>query len=193
VIEALRTARQDDTNLQLAHRLDRMTSGCLLFCKRSDVLRELHEAFRRGQISKKYLALVMGKPDADSFHVDLPLKKGTLRSGERMVQVDNTGKQAQSSFHVKKQFKTTALMEVELMTGRTHQIRVHASHAGHPVAMDKKYGHPEFNRQMKGLGLKRMFLHASCLEFRLAEMKKPVRIKADLPDDLKNILTAHGL
>lgn len=193
VIEALRSARQDNANLQLAHRLDRMTSGCLLFSKRNDVLRELHSAFRRGQINKKYLALVMGKPGANSFHVDLPLKKGTLISGERMVQVDNSGKQAQSNFHVKKQFKTAALMEVELLTGRTHQIRVHASHAGHPLAMDKKYGRPEFNRQMKELGLKRMFLHASCLEFRLTKMKKPMQIKADLPDDLKNILTVHGL
>ncbi|MDX1519873.1 MAG: pseudouridine synthase, partial [Gammaproteobacteria bacterium] len=123
VIEALRYARPDEKNLQLVHRLDRMTSGCLLFCKRTDTLRLIHRVMRDGQVSKKYLALVKGKPARREFRVDAALSKGHLKSGERMVEVSRDGKQAQSVFRVVRQFGRAALAEVELLTGRTHQIR----------------------------------------------------------------------
>ncbi|MCG8325246.1 MAG: RluA family pseudouridine synthase [Thiotrichales bacterium] len=192
VIEALRSLRPDEPGLQLAHRLDRMTSGCLLLCKDNATLREIHQRLRQGQVRKFYQALVMGHPGRKTFEVQLALRKGQLRGGERMVTVDATGKMSKSVFRQVRRFKRACLMEIELHTGRTHQIRVHASESGHPLAMDRKYGDTDFNRRMKGLGLKRMFLHANRVEFSL-DGGKPLVISAELPGDLDEFLQVRGL
>lgn len=188
VIEALRQHVPQHPNIQLAHRIDRMTSGCLLFCKSRDVLRQVHAALKNGEVKKTYLALLRGKPDQSDFEVDASLTSGNLHSGERMVNVDHEGKKAVTIFHCQQRYKTSSLYEVELLTGRTHQIRVHASHIGHPLAMDIKYGDANYNKQMKQFGLKRMFLHASRLEFQLESMREKISIQADLPDDLSQFL-----
>ncbi len=192
-IEALRAARPELENLQLVHRLDRMTSGCLLFCKRGDVLREVHQALRTGQVDKRYLALIRGRPRRKQFSVEAALSAGNLRSGERMVSIDSQGKQAHSDFRVVRLFKTAALAEVQLLTGRTHQIRVHAAHVGHPLAMDMKYGDRDFNKNMKALGLKRIFLHANSLTVRLESLEKPLQLTAELSDDLQTFMATPGL
>lgn len=187
IIEALRAGSKAYQGLHLAHRLDRMTSGCLLLCKRMDTLRQVNQLIRQGDTTKKYLTLVKGRAD-DHFSVNLPLKKGTLRGGERMVGVDHSGKAATSLFTVVRHYNSGTLMEVELVTGRTHQIRVHAAESGHPVAMDNKYGEIQYNREMKRLGLKRMFLHASSLSLHLPGETAPVVIEAPLPSELQNFL-----
>ncbi len=192
-IEALRAARPELENLQLVHRLDRMTSGCLLFCKRGDVLREVHQALRTGQVDKRYLALIRGRPRKKQFSVEAALSAGNLRSGERMVSIDSQGKQAHSDFRVVRLFKTAALAEVQLLTGRTHQIRVHAAHVGHPLAMDMKYGDRDFNKNMKALGLKRIFLHANSLTVRLESLEKPLQLTAEFSDDLQTFIATPGL
>ena len=165
VIEAMRVLRPEMRDLELVHRLDRETSGCLLISKKRSALRELHELLRSGKIGKHYLALCKGKWRGSARNIDAPLRKNVVSSGERIVRVSPDGKEALSRFIPKQRYKQATLMEVELMTGRTHQIRVHAQHAGHPLAGDGKYGDKEFNQEMKVIGLKRLFLHAFKLRF----------------------------
>src|SRR5512141_463858 len=138
-IELLRAARPEDT-LELAHRLDRDTSGVLVFARRRAALIELQALIRDGQITKQYLALLCGHPKRAKFDVNVPLRKSSLQGGERMVRVDDDGKAALTAFRVIDSFAPASLAEVTLYTGRTHQIRVHSQHAGHPVAGDEKYG-----------------------------------------------------
>lgn len=185
VINALRAIRPEGAFLELAHRLDRDTSGCLMIAKSSPVLREIHQLLLEQKVSKHYTALVRGqwnKPKV--FQVDLPLLKGQIQSGERMVQVDKAGKAAQTDFQLLQQYSGAALLGVSLHTGRTHQIRVHAAHIGHPVAGDEKYGDTHFNRQMYALGLRRIFLHASTLSFTLPSIGEKISVEAPLSDDL---------
>ncbi|MDZ4261359.1 MAG: 23S rRNA pseudouridine(955/2504/2580) synthase RluC [Pseudomonadota bacterium] len=186
VIEAMRKLRPELPGLELVHRLDRDTSGCLLLAKKRSVLRQLHELMRNGQVGKHYLALCQGKWKGGARDVDAPLLKNTLSSGERMVRVTPTGKEALSRFTPQLRFKAATLMEVELMTGRTHQIRVHATHSGHPLAGDDKYGDKEFNQQMKGLGLRRLFLHAQRIYFPWGDGR--LEFQAPLGDDLEAVL-----
>lgn len=160
VIEALRAARPDVPQLELVHRLDRDTSGCLVLAKRRSVLRRLHEALREGQLDKTYLALVRGAWVGGERRVDAPLRRNVLRSGERMVQVAEDGQDAVSVFAPLAVTATASLMRVELITGRTHQIRVHGAHVGHPLAGDEKYGDDDFNSRLRAAGLRRLFLHA---------------------------------
>jgi len=189
VIEALRAARPDAPFLELAHRLDRDTSGCLVVAKRRSALRAFHQLLRDGGIDKRYLALVMGRWTGGEQRVEAPLRKNTLSSGERVVRVDPTGKSALSLFQPVSIFKDSTLVQVKLITGRTHQVRVHAAHAGHALAGDRKYGDPAFNRLMAGRGLKRLFLHASALSFTLPlEGAAPVEISAPLGPELGRVL-----
>jgi 23S rRNA pseudouridine955/2504/2580 synthase len=189
-IEALRLLRPEVKDLELAHRLDRGTSGCLVLAKRRSALRTLHELLREGRVDKHYLALVQGGwPDATQS-IDAPLVTRRV-SGEARVKVDPEGKAAQSSFRVLEHYgKTATLLEVSIATGRTHQIRVHAAHVGHPVAGDDRYGDPDFNAYLATFGLKRMFLHAHSLSFTWPDTDEPFSVSSPLPDDLRAVLTA---
>jgi 23S rRNA pseudouridine955/2504/2580 synthase len=188
VIEALRASRPDE-ELELVHRLDRDTSGCLLVARRRSSLRALHALLREEAFDKRYLALLKGKWELGAKLIDAPLNVEARVGGERTVRVDPRGKPAASQFKVVQFFgRLATLVEVQLLTGRTHQIRVHAAHAGHPVAGDEKYGDPEFNAQLRELGLTRMFLHAHSVSYPDAERRVEVSISAPLPDVLKHAL-----
>lgn len=165
IIEALRAERSTAPYLELGHRLDRETSGCLVIAKRRSFLRAFHEQLQQGQVKKLYLALVDGQWQDGKRTVDVPLRKNQLRGGERMVSVDPEGKTAISIFRPVSVYQDTSLVEIELKTGRTHQIRVHGQHIGHPLAGDEKYGDEQFNRRMRAIGLRRMLLHAHMIEF----------------------------
>ncbi|WP_017937810.1 23S rRNA pseudouridine(955/2504/2580) synthase RluC [Zestomonas thermotolerans] len=166
VIEALRQLRPEVRELELVHRLDRDTSGLLMVAKKRSMLRHLHEALRRdGGVDKRYMALVRGNWPTSKKKVAAPLQKNNLRSGERMVEVSIEGKEALTLFRVLRRFGEFAtLVEASPVTGRTHQIRVHAKHAGHPIAGDAKYGDDDFTREIRELGGKRLFLHAYALK-----------------------------
>lgn len=164
VIEAFRQLRPDARELELVHRLDRDTSGLLMIAKKRSMLRHLHEALRGDGVDKRYLALVRGSWPAAKKQVRAPLMKNNLRSGERMVEVNVEGKDALTEFRIVRRFGDFAtLVEASPITGRTHQIRVHAKHAGHSIAGDSKYGDEEFTREIRELGGKRLFLHAHAL------------------------------
>jgi 23S rRNA pseudouridine955/2504/2580 synthase len=188
-IEALRLLRPDSKDLELAHRLDRDTSGCLLLAKRRSALRVLHELLREGQVDKRYLALVKGRWPEGTTAIDAPLVTRRV-GGEARVKVDESGKEARSSFRLLQRFgKTASLLEVSIDTGRTHQIRVHAAHAGHPVAGDERYGDKDFAAYLQTFGLRRMFLHAHSVAFEWPETGEPFSASAPLPEDLKAALT----
>ncbi|MBV8909345.1 MAG: RluA family pseudouridine synthase [Gammaproteobacteria bacterium] len=189
VIEALRAQRPHQP-LELVHRLDRDTSGCLLIASHAATLRTLHALMREGAVEKRYLTLLRGRWELGSKRIDLPLRTDTRVGGERTVRPSASGKDAVSEFHPVQFFgRTATLMEVLLRTGRTHQIRVHALHAGHPVAGDEKYGDEAFNDQLRALGLSRMFLHAHSLSFTWPQ-GAPFSINTPLPPDLKSLLDA---
>ncbi|MFQ5995441.1 MAG: 23S rRNA pseudouridine(955/2504/2580) synthase RluC [Acidiferrobacterales bacterium] len=188
VIETLRAARPRSRFLELVHRLDRDTSGCLLIAKRRPVLLELHAQLRGGQIDKRYTALLHGSWSEHARRVDVPLEKYRLRSGERLVEVSAAGKDAATRFVVKNVFADSTLVEIKLLTGRTHQARVHASHIRHPIAGDPKYGDRDFNRQMRRLGLRRLFLHAAALGFHHPRDGEKMRIRAPLPAELSDLV-----
>jgi 23S rRNA pseudouridine955/2504/2580 synthase len=165
VIEALRALRPGES-LELVHRLDRDTSGCLLVARKPSALRTLHALLREGQFEKRYLALLKGNWQLGHKRIDVPLRTDIRVGGERTVKAHASGKEAVSEFRPVQSFgKRATLVEVTIHTGRTHQIRVHAQHAGHPVAGDEKYGEEAFNKEMAALGLRRMFLHAHSVSF----------------------------
>ncbi|ATR84200.1 23S rRNA pseudouridine(955/2504/2580) synthase RluC [Pseudomonas sp. FFUP_PS_473] len=164
VIEAFRQLRPDAKELELVHRLDRDTSGLLMIAKKRSMLRHLHAALRGDGVDKRYMALVRGHWATAKKQVSAPLLKSNLRSGERMVEVNPEGKEALTLFRVLRRFGEFATMvEARPVTGRTHQIRVHALHAGHCIAGDSKYGDEDFTREIRELGGKRLFLHAYAL------------------------------
>ncbi|SQF97587.1 pseudouridine synthase RluD [Paucimonas lemoignei] len=164
VIEAFRQMRPDAKELELVHRLDRDTSGLLMIAKKRSMLRHLHEALRGDGVDKRYMALVRGHWDTSQKRINAPLLKSNLRSGERMVEVNDEGKEALTLFKVLRRFSDFAtLVEAKPVTGRTHQIRVHTLHAGHAIAGDTKYGDEDFSREIRDLGGKRLFLHAYML------------------------------
>lgn len=187
VIEALRILRPENDQLELVHRLDRETTGCLLIAKRRSALRHLHELMREGHVEKQYLALCMGRWKGG--RVDVPLRKNVQRSGERLVTVSAEGKAAESRFTPLQRFADATLMEVDIFTGRTHQIRVHAAHSGHPLAGDDKYGDKTFNKHMRDFGLKRLFLHAQMLRFPWGDDGQLLEIRAPLDDELTSVLS----
>lgn len=170
VIEAFRQLRPDAKELELVHRLDRDTSGLLMIAKKRSMLRHLHEALRGDGVDKRYMALVRGHWPTSKKQVNAPLLKSNLRSGERMVEVNPEGKEALTLFKVLRRFGDFAtLVEARPVTGRTHQIRVHALHAGHCIAGDAKYGDEDFTRELRDLGGKRLFLHAYALSLTLPD------------------------
>jgi 23S rRNA pseudouridine955/2504/2580 synthase len=191
VIEVLRAARPGAQELDLVHRLDRDTSGCLIVAKRRAALRDLHAQLREGRAEKRYLALVCGKWDLGQKRIDAPLATGERRGGERHVAVRGHGQVAVSTFRPVQFFGTVAtLMEVQIGTGKTHQIRVHAAHAGHPVAGDDKYGDRERNEVLRSYGLNRMFLHAASIGVDRPGTHEPLSVSAPLGADLHAVLEA---
>ncbi len=188
LIEVLRSMRPGES-LELAHRLDRETSGCLLVARTRAALRSLHALLREGAVEKHYAALVAGRWRLGRKTIDAPVLTNARQGGERVVRVHRAGKIAVSVFDPVAYFDHVATrMDVAIQTGRTHQIRVHAAFAGHPVAGDEKYGDRECNARLRSLGLRRMFLHASSVTFRWPEDGRRFRIEAPLPDDLQALL-----
>ena len=187
VIEILRQLRPEDDMLELVHRLDRDTSGCLVVAKSRSALTQLHEQFQSKDdvIEKIYRAVLVGRWQGGERMIEAPLKKNTLQGGERMVMVDPEGKPAKSLFTPLDYFDDATHTEIKLFTGRTHQIRVHAAHVGHPIAGDEKYGDKTFNQTLKNKGLKRMFLHAYRLKFVLDEAYD---ITAPIDNDWQQLL-----
>lgn len=188
IIEALRALRPDES-LELVHRLDRDTSGCLLIARKPSSLRTTHALLREGEFEKGYLALIMGKWNLGKKRIDAPLRTDLRVGGERTVKVHPSGKAAVSEFRPVQFFGNRAtLVEVSLFTGRTHQIRVHAAYAGHPVAGDEKYGDKAFNETMRTLGLERMFLHAHRIAFDWPQAGGEFAANAPLPPELAQVL-----
>lgn len=189
VIEALRAMRPQQKFLELVHRLDRDTSGCLMIAKKRSVLKKLHQDLRDDRMNKTYVALLWGRWKGRQHRVEAPLKKFHLASGERVVRVSTEGKPSLTLFRQMRLFEQATLVEAKPVTGRTHQIRVHAQHAGHPIAGDDKYLLREQNQYFLDHGLKRLFLHAAKLEIDLGEGNRQV-FEAPLPEDLNRVLEA---
>lgn len=189
VIEALRALRPQARFLELVHRLDRDTSGILLIAKKRSVLRHLHTQLREKHVQKDYLALVRGQWQSHIKSINAPLLKNELTSGERMVKVSNQGKPSETKFRIEERYTNATLIKASPVTGRTHQIRVHTRHAGHPIALDSKYGDKTFNQKMQHLGLNRLFLHAVEIHFTHPKTDTPMRIHAPLDSEMKTILT----
>ena len=191
VIEALRAARPELPELDLVHRLDRETSGCLLIAKRRSALRDLHAQLRAGGVEKRYLALVCGHWQLGHKRIELALATHERVHGERHVAVRGHGQMAVSTFRPLQFFgRLATLMEVDLGTGKTHQIRVHAAHAGFPVAGDDKYGDRERNVELREFGLHRMFLHSASIGVTRPGTAEPLSISAPLAEDLRAVLDA---
>ncbi|MRG99107.1 RluA family pseudouridine synthase [Xanthomonas sontii] len=197
-IETLRALRPNQS-LELVHRLDRDTSGLLIVAKKRSALTELQALMREDDrvqgrgISKRYLTLLVGRMPDGTMSVDAPLHIGLRQGGERHVQVNAAGKPSLSHFRVLERRGGHSYCEVRIETGRTHQIRVHAQHLGHPVAGDDKYGDPAVNKRLREqIGLKRLFLHAASLEFSLDDGKTPYLLNAPLADELAEALNRLG-
>ncbi len=191
VIELLRALRPAEPFLELAHRLDRDTSGCLALAKTPTALRSIQDAFRAGGVEKRYLALVRGYWNHGPREVNQPLRRNLLRGGERMVEVMDDGKPAQTQFRPVSLHPSASLLEAGIATGRTHQIRVHAAYVGHPLAGDDKYGDAGFNRMMaEQYGLRRLFLHAHSLSLPLGG--RDIAVSAPLGAELKAVLDCLG-
>jgi 23S rRNA pseudouridine955/2504/2580 synthase len=189
-IEALRSLRPGEKELELAHRLDRETSGCLLIAKRRSALRILHALLREGRVEKRYLALLKGAWPEGTTRIEVPLVR-THRLRKARVTVGRGGKLATSEFRLLERVGTEAsFVEVSIGTGRTHQIRVQAAHAGHPVAGDDRYGDREFNAWLVRVGLRRMFLHAHSIAFEWPDTGVPLAVSVPLPEDLQRALVA---
>ncbi|MGI9228702.1 MAG: RluA family pseudouridine synthase [Gammaproteobacteria bacterium] len=188
VIELLRQRFGEE--LQLVHRLDQQTSGCLLLARNMPSLRRLHEVFQAAEIGKTYTALLAGVMRHQTQRVEAALNDGRMLSGERMVTVDEQGKPAVSHFRLLQKYADASQVSVRIETGRTHQIRVHARHIGHAVAGDKKYGDRDFNKRLRARGLKRLFLHAGELCFADPASGDEIRVVAPLPADLQAVLSA---
>ncbi len=188
VIEQLRLERPEGRFLELVHRLDRETSGVLMLAKRRSALTELHRQLREGQVQKFYLVLVKGAWRDEKRSVKLPLQKYVLASGERRVSVGRDGLSAHTVFRLQRSWNGFSLLEAELKTGRTHQIRVHLAHLGYPVAGDDKYGDFPLNKQLARRGLKRMFLHASRAVITHPQSGAALTLDAPLPSGLKAFL-----
>lgn len=189
LIEAFRLIRPHARYLELAHRLDRDTSGCLLIAKKRAALTGLHALFRDDGMDKRYLALVRGPWHGGSRRVEASLEKIHLSSGERQVNVAAGGKPSISILRPERRFAAATLVEIQLLTGRTHQARVHCAYIDKPIAGDEKYGDRDFNRDLSELGLQRLFLHAYRLQFRHPKTQALTTIGAPLPAELTEVLT----
>jgi 23S rRNA pseudouridine955/2504/2580 synthase len=198
LIEALRKIRSELPYLELVHRLDRETSGCLVLAKRASALRSLHAEFqsssaRNGGLDKRYLCLVKGYWRHGQRRVEKPLDIESRHQGERHVVVSQQGRYACTLMRPVSCSNAASLIEAKLMTGRTHQVRVHAFAETHPIAGDKRYGDPEFNQAMGKLGLRRLFLHSNYIAFSHPVSKQLIEINAPLPKELKSMLSTLEL
>lgn len=192
VIEALRRQRPQAKFLELAHRLDRETSGILLVGKKRLALTALHDMFREhgAGADKRYLVLVKGRWMNNTQHVKLPLLKYLTENGERRVSVDAQGKASHTVFRLLARWPEMSLLEAQLKTGRTHQIRVHLAHLGFPILGDEKYGDFPLNKDLKRDGLKRMALHAWRMAFRHPLTSGPMECVSPLPDGIGSYIAA---
>ena len=188
VIERLRAERPEARFLELVHRLDRETSGLLLVAKKRSALVHLHAQLREGQTDKRYLALAAGRVRDLKRRVRFPLHKYTTADGERRVVVDPDGQDAETIFHRHTVYSEATLLEAQLLTGRTHQIRVHLAQLGHPIAGDDKYGDFAWNRDLAHAGLKRMFLHAARLTIEHPLTGQGLQLESPLPPELAQFL-----
>jgi 23S rRNA pseudouridine955/2504/2580 synthase len=189
VIEGFRAIRPEARFLELVHRLDRETSGCLLIAKRRSALRNLHEQFRADGVEKTYLSLLAGAWSKRQSLVEAPLRKNHLQGGERVVKVAADGKPAATEFVLRRRYSVATLVAAKPITGRTHQIRVHALHMGHPVAGDDRYGDAATNQALKKLGLRRLFLHAEVTEVLHPRSGERLRIEAPMDSELLEFLS----
>jgi 23S rRNA pseudouridine955/2504/2580 synthase len=185
VIESMRSMRPDAKYLELVHRLDRETSGVLLLAKKRSALTALHEMLRAHEVDKRYLVAVAGRFRNERQRVQLALAKRTTAEGDRRVSVSKDGQEAETIFNRLARGEDTSLLEAQLLTGRTHQIRVHLAHLNHPVLGDEKYGDFELNKALRKRGLKRMFLHAARLSLRHPETGQALEFASPLPADLE--------
>ena len=188
VIEQLRLERPHAKFLELVHRLDRETSGVLMLAKKRAALVALHEAIRNNQTDKRYLMLVHGTWTEKKKRVVLPLTKYVLPSGERRVAVQDDGQESETVFHLRKSFGEFSLLEAQLITGRTHQLRVQLAHLGFPIAGDDKYGDFAVNKTTQKRGLKRMFLHSAETSIRHPLSGEKLKLIAPLPAELEKFL-----
>ncbi len=188
LIEGLRALRPNALFMELVHRLDRDTSGCMVIAKKRSALRHMHEQLRSGKMDKRYQALVAGQWPENRFKVKAPLKKNNLQSGERMVCVSDDGKPSETQFRVLERFAVASLVEASPITGRTHQIRVHCQHADHVIACDPKYGDAGFDETIRSTGLNRLFLHACSLTLLHPRNDEPISFTAPLDDNLTQTL-----
>ncbi len=197
LIEVLRQARPQDEFLELCHRLDRETSGCLVVARHRAALMAVHAALREGRADKFYRVLLVGAWKGGTREVDEALAKNRLQGGQRKVQTTPDGRAARSRFMPERVLRlpggiALSLVQVRIFTGRTHQIRVHAAHLGYPVAGDGKYGDFEVNRRLREWGLKRMFLHAESLSADLTALGRRLEAQAPLAADLQTFLERLG-
>jgi len=188
VIEALRQLRPEQRFLELVHRLDKETSGCLLIAKKRTVLKQLHELFRGDGIKKTYLALLGGQWQRKKQWVNVPLLKNISKGGERMVVVSQAGKTAETHFIRLQKYQHATLVHASPKTGRTHQIRVHAAWLGHPIVGDARYGDDATNREFKKRGVRRLFLHAEQLQFEHPLTGNMMHFTAPLSSELQALI-----
>ena len=189
IIEGLRLIRPEARFLELVHRLDKDTSGCLVIAKKRSALRLFHELFRDNNIHKTYVALLTGQWKRKKLVVNAPLLKNIEKGGERMVCISPQGKEAETLFRRLQTFAEATLVEASPKTGRTHQIRVHALSLGHPIVGDERYGQDDINKHFRNKGYKRMFLHAQTLRFSHPVTGVVMVITAPLPPQLDHLLT----
>ncbi|CUX96301.1 Ribosomal large subunit pseudouridine synthase C [Candidatus Gullanella endobia] len=188
IIEGLRALRPDANFLELVHRLDKDTSGVLLLAKKRSALCALHAQFRAKEMKKDYLALVRGQWQSHMKTIAVPLLKSIFARGKHIMRVNNAGKESETHFEINEQFRLATLVQASPITGRTHQIRVHAKYAGHPIAFDDRYGDSVFNQQLKDSGLNRLFLHAIALRFKHPSSGEVLQINAPLDTSLRQCL-----
>ncbi|CAM2836753.1 23S rRNA pseudouridine(955/2504/2580) synthase RluC [Shewanella loihica] len=188
VIEAMRSLRPQQKFLELVHRLDKETSGVLLIAKKRRALKHLHDQLRYKKMQKDYMALVRGEWQNHDKVINAPLLKLTLKSGERIVRVNQEGKPSETRFKIMQRYQGATLVQASPVTGRTHQIRVHCQYAGHPIACDEKYSEQKFDDAMRELGLNRLFLHAAQLKFTHPVSEEVMQVKAPLDKALQDLL-----
>ena len=165
LIETIRQLDKNYREAQLVHRIDKDTSGCLVVALKKQILREFHKEIRDKHVDKIYSAVVKGKWPKNLNKIQLSLKKESLKSGERFVQVNKKGKFSETEFELISSGKSNSLVKAKIITGRTHQIRVHSKYKGHPIVGDTKYGDPLYNKELQSTGLNRMLLHAKSIKF----------------------------
>lgn len=188
LVELIRSARPLARRVELVHRLDRDTSGAIILAKKMSILRDLHQQIRDHLVTKRYFALVKGQWPERLKQVNCPLRKYTLASGERRVEVHPDGKPSLSYVRVISSFKEVSLLEVKLATGRTHQIRVHCAASGHPIAGDNKYGAPDFDRWQVSQGMNSLALHARLVAFKHPKTEAIIEVEAPMYPDFDKLV-----